>query len=129
FDGTKIDALFQLEAQTQQDAFFQHARPHVRMPNGPEQDGRKLAQLGHDAVGQRFLGAQVTVAAQIEGGEIELDGAFSGGGFQDFDGFARDFRARAVATNDSDVVAFHDRKGSDVCNRNAAATGSLKAFN
>src|SRR5439155_11657841 len=90
----------------------QDARFHVRMADGAEENRRELPQFIDDTVRQGFLRAEITLAAEVVWSEVEFERELFGGDFQNLDGFAGDFRPRAVAADDCDVVAFHERFGS-----------------
>src|SRR5438874_13484865 len=49
---------------------------------------------------QGFLRAEITLAAEVVGSEVEFERELFGSDFQDFDGFARHFRPGAVAADD-----------------------------
>src|SRR5439155_9470326 len=98
----------------QEDSLLKDARFHVRMADGAEENRRELPQFLDDAVGQGFLGAEIPLAAEVVGSEVEFERELFGGDFQNLDGFAGDFRPGAVAADDCDVVAFHESVGS-VC--------------
>ena len=106
-DRAQVDVLLQLEAGAQQDALFEDARLHVGMADGAEQDGRELPQFRQHAVRQHLAGAQVALAAEVVVGVVELELELLRGGLEDFDGLADDFRPRAVAADDCNVVTFH----------------------
>ena len=105
--GTEIDVLFHLEPQPQQNPLFQDAGFHVGMADGAEQNRGKLSQFIRRAVGQHFLRAEVTVAAEIVIGVIEFDAELLRGGIENLDGFPDHFRPGAVAADDCDVVTLH----------------------
>src|SRR5207244_13290329 len=65
FYGTQVDVLLHFEAQAQEDSLFEDAGLYVGMPNGSEQNSRKLSEFADDAVGQGFIRTQVSLAAQI----------------------------------------------------------------
>jgi len=79
------------------------------MADGAEEDGGELAQLLHHAVGQRLLGPQIALAAQVVSGVMEFEVEFPAGGIENLDGFPNDLRSSAVAGDDRDVVTFHIR--------------------
>ena len=106
-DRAQVDILLQLEAGAQQDALLQDARLHVGVADGAEQDGRELPQLRQHAVGQGLAGAQIARAAQVIMGVVELELELLRGDFEDLDRLADDFRPRAVAANDCNVVTLH----------------------
>ena len=107
-DRPQVDVLLEVEPQAQQDSLLENAGLHVGMADGAQQNGGKLSQLTHDAVRQRLLGAQVTLAAEVVVGIIEFQREFLRRGVQDLDGLAHDFRAGPVPANDSQMVAFHE---------------------
>jgi len=69
------------------------------MADRAEKNRRKIPQFLDDAVRQGFLRAEITLAAEVVGSEIEFERELFGGDFQDFDGFAGDFRPGAVASS------------------------------
>ncbi len=109
-DRAQIDVLLQLEAQPEQDALFQNARFDLGMADGAQENRRKLAQLRHDAVGHRFLGAKVAFAPQIVMGVVEFQIEFPAGRVEDLDGLADDFRPGAVAGDNCNRICLHSRR-------------------
>src|SRR5258707_11696636 len=88
----------------QQDAFLQDARLHVRMTNGPEQDGWKLFQFGQHAVRQGLARPQVSRAADVVMGEIQFEIELLRGRFEDFYGLGDDLGTGAITTDDCNFV-------------------------
>ena len=52
--------------QVQQQALFEDAGRHVGMADGAEKYGVELSQFVDAALGQRFAGSQIALAAPIE---------------------------------------------------------------
>ena len=77
------------------------------MADGAQKNGGELAQLGDGAVGEDFLGAEVSVSAEVEMGVVEADRELAGGGIEDLDGFPDNLRACAVSADHGDIVAVH----------------------
>ncbi len=99
--------MFQLETEAEQDAFFQNARLDLRMANGAKVHRLELAHLVHRAVGQGLAGFEVAIAAEIVGMPVEFEPELFGCGFCHLEGFGSDFRPRAIATDDCNIVSFH----------------------
>ena len=103
----QIDVLFQLETEAEQDAFFKDARLDLGMAHRAEENRLELAQFVHRAIRQHLARLKITVAAKIVMVPVDLETEFLGGGLGDFEGLAGDFRPRAVAADDCNVVGFH----------------------
>ena len=73
FHRPQVDVLLEFETKAQQDAFLQNPRLDVWMSDGAEQDGREFTQFLDDTIGQRFVGSQIALAAEIVAGVIEFD--------------------------------------------------------
>ena len=108
FHRTQIDVLLQLETEAQQDAFFEDAGLDLRMADGAEENRLELAQFVHRVVGQHLARLQITFTAEIEMVPVDFETEFLGRGLGHLEGFAGDFRPRAVAANDRNVVTFHE---------------------
>ncbi len=74
-----------------------------------EENSRKLAQFGQDTVRQNLAGFYVALTTDIVGRVIEFEIEFLCGGIEDLDGFTHDLRTGAVATDDCNIVAFHEK--------------------
>jgi hypothetical protein len=77
------------------------------MADGAEEDGGKFSQFLHDAVRQRFVGAQIAFSAEVVVGVIEFESEFLSRGVEHLDGFPDDLGPGAVAADDCDIVRFH----------------------
>ena len=76
------------------------------MADGAQEDGVELAQLGDGPLGQRFAGAQIALAAEIEGRQLVRDPFERATAASTLSAFGGDFRPGAVAGNDGDFHSF-----------------------
>ena len=76
------------------------------MADGAEIDGVEFLQFIGGVRRQDFTGAEVTVTAPVEIGEVEGKSLDGGDGLQYFYAFADNFRPGAVTTDDGDIVCF-----------------------
>jgi hypothetical protein len=103
----QVDVLLQFKTQSQQNALLENAWLDLGVAHGSKINRLELPQFRHGAVGQHFAGFEKPVAAEIVRLPVEFESEFFGGGLSHFEGFARHFRAGAVAADDCNVVTIH----------------------
>ena len=96
-DGTEVDVLVELEADGEEEAFFEQPGVTSGVADGAEVDGVELAEFVDLGFGDDLAGGEVAVAAVVEVDSVEVDVFQGGDGLEDFEGFGGDFGAGSVA--------------------------------
>ncbi len=105
-----VDVEVELEAHLQQETALDDAGGHVGGADGAEQDRVEAPQLVERGVGQDLAVAQVTLAAEVEVGRVELHA----GGAHHLQGLGGHLGADAVAADDGQAVGLVRSHGREL---------------
>ncbi len=106
-DGTQVDVEIEPEAKAQDHGSLDQAGLDIRMAYRPQQYGIQRAPFVDDAVGYQFLGFEIVRSAVGILDQPIAEALHGGGGLQDLQSLAQDFRTYPVAREHPDVVRRH----------------------
>ncbi len=109
--GAEIDVLVELEAEFEEESFFQNAGGDVRMTHRAQVHAVELAQLVDSAGRQNFAGPQIAIAAKIVMHELELEVLERSDSCEHFQPFGCNFGAGAIAADDGDLEMIGSQSG------------------
>lgn len=99
--------MIESESQIEQQFALQDTGGDIGMADRAEQNAVELAELIEPVLGQGFTGLEVTIAAPIEVGNIQVEFLDFGYFLKDFDPFGCHLGAGSVATNHCNLHILH----------------------